>query len=173
MSERVKVGRRKKYETAEKLSRAVSRYFNSIMYDKPMLDENGEQIKALSGEPIVIKAYAEPPSIQNLCVFLGIDTSTWDNYREDERLKWVCNDTKLRIEAYLVGEVNKRDRPQGVIFNLENNFGWKKKKEVELGDKTAHALSAASLPMEEKEKILREIAQGLVFDDENCDDSDE
>lgn len=172
-----KAGRRRKYETPTQLSHAVDKYFASISYELPYTDANGEAIQNLDGEDIVLIKYVIPPSIQDLCLSLDIDTSTWDNYASREEYKNICFDAKLRVEAYLTGELNTRDRPQGIIFNLENNFDWKKKKEVELGEGTRRAIELASMTIEEKEKLLSQTLPELLaisdFDSEENDDEDE
>ena len=170
---RKKVGRRMKYETPAKLAKAVAKYFDGIRYEMPYIDDEDEQICDLNGEPIVLLKYVVPPSIQALCLFLSIDTSSWDNYSKREGYSEVCHDAKLEVEAYLTGEVNTRDRPQGIMFNLENNFGWKKKNEVELGEGTRRAITIANMSIEDKQKLLAEtlpelssyIEAGEAYDD--------
>lgn len=153
---RKKVGRRLKYETAAKLSKAVTAYFDGISYELPCTREDGSPICNLDGEEIVLVKYIVPPSIQDLCLFIRVDPSTWENYSHREEFKDVCAEAKLRVEAYLTEQVNTRDRPQGIIFNLENNFDWKRKKEVELGEGTREALRIANMSIEEKQKLLSE-----------------
>ena len=89
--------------------------------------------------------YVIPPSIQALCLSLDVDTTTWENYVKREGYKDICQDAKLKIEAYLTCELNTRERPQGIMFNLENNFDWKKKKEVELGEGARKAIALSSM----------------------------
>lgn len=151
---RNKVGRHKKYETAAKLSRAVNEYFDAISYELPYTNEDGTPICNLDGEEIILVKYITPPSLQELCLHLKIDKSTWENYSHNPLFAEICADAKLKVEAYLTEQVNTRDRPQGVIFNLENNFDWRKKSEVEVGEKTREAMRLSSLTIEEKQKLL-------------------
>lgn len=157
-----KAGRRRKYETSVQLSRAVDKYFASISYELPYTDPNGEPIKNLDGEDIVLIKYVVPPSLQELCLFLDIDASTWENYAKRDEYKSICQDAKLKVEAYLTRELNTRDKPQGIIFNLENNFDWKKKKEVELGEGAQKAIALSSMTIEEKEKLLAQTLPELL-----------
>ncbi len=159
---RRKVGRRLKYESPVQLSKAVTAYFNNICYELPCTDSQGLPLCNLEGEPIVLVKYIVPPSIQELCIFLSIDTTTWENYAHRDKYADICRDAKLKIEAYLTGELNTRDRPQGIMFNLENNFDWKRKKEVELGEGTRKAMAIANMSIDEKQKLLAEACPELA-----------
>lgn len=159
---RKKIGRRLAYETPAKLSKAVANYFDGICYELPCTDEHGAEICDLNGEPIVLIKYIVPPSIQDLCLHLSIDTTTWENYSRREGYAEICHDAKLKVEAYLTSELNIRDRPQGIMFNLENNFDWKRKKEVDLGEDTRKAMQLASMTIEEKQKLLAEACPELA-----------
>lgn len=151
---RAKVGRRMIYPTPAKFARAVTAYFDAISYELPYTREDGSPICNLNGDPIILVKYITPPSLQELHLFLHIDSSTWDNYRAKEGYNEVCAEAKLRVEAYLTEQVNTRDRPQGIMFNLENNFDWKNKKEVDLGEGTRKAMQLASMTIEEKKNLL-------------------
>ena len=165
------VGRPKKY-SAEKLAYAVERYFRSISVLQPLLDEDGKNVLDCDGDPIVIRRYVIPPTISGLCLRLGIDRRTWLNYSNPilnggtaERasaLSRVCDDVKLRIEAYLNEELLRREKSvQGVIFNLSNNYGWSEKHQheqrVELGEETRKVVSQ-NLTLDEKLRLIREAA---------------
>ncbi len=161
-NKRKKTGRRRKYDTPAKLSRAVDKYFDSISYELPYTNADGTPIQNLDGEDIVLVKYVIPPSIQALCLSLDVDTTTWENYDKREGYKDICRDAKLKIEAYLTCELNTRERPQGIMFNLENNFDWKKKKEVELGEGAQKAIALSSMTIEEKEKLLAKTLPELM-----------
>ena len=168
------VGRPKKY-SAEKLAYAVERYFRSISVLQPLQGEDGENVLDCDGNPIVIRRYVIPPTISGLCLRLGIDRRTWLNYSNPilnggtaERasaLSRVCDDVKLRIEAYLNEELLRREKSvQGIIFNLSNNYGWAEKHEhnqrVELGEETRKIVSQ-NLTLDEKFALIREAAAEL------------
>lgn len=88
--------------------------------------------------------YVVPPSIAGLCLQLGIDRSTWQNYADPAlhpELADVAAEARARIEAYLEQELLTREKGlQGIIFNLQNNYGWRQKQEVELGEKTRSSM---------------------------------
>lgn len=158
---RKKVGRKIKYETRTKLSKAVTDYFSSISFELPCTDDNGEPIYNLDGEEIVLVKYIVPPSVQDLCLFLRIDRKTFENYSKREEFADICEEAKLRIEAYLTEQLNTRDRPQGIMFNLENNFGWKKKNEVELGEGAQEAIKLSTMTIDEKSKLLADLIPSI------------
>ncbi len=159
-------GRRKKY-TKKSLKLEIDRYFGSIsrvvqateMVDSGKRDDRGRPImipvpiKNDAGNPIMVTEYIVPPSVSGLCLYLGIDRSTWQNYRED----WpeVTEEARARIEAYLEGELLTREKSvQGIIFNLQNNYGWRQKQEVELGEKTREAAACSALSAKEKLALI-------------------
>ena len=44
---------------------------------------------------------------------------------------------------------------KGIIFNLENNYGYSEKRQVELGERASRAVSAAGMTMEERQELLK------------------
>ena len=65
-----------------------------------------------------------------------------------------------RFRAYLERELLTREKSvQGVIFNLQNNYGWRARNEIEMGAKTRATMAAAEIPLSEREALLKEIAR--------------
>lgn len=137
------MGAPKKY-TKRKLEEAVERYFRSITREKKLTemkptgekDNYGHDICAerpvvnALGEEMTVTEYLLPPSVLDLSAYLGIHRSTWDNYCDHERYPEFFDTTERamgRIHAYLVRESLTRQGKdlKGVLFNLENNFGYK------------------------------------------------
>lgn len=167
-------GRPKKY-TAKAFRDAVEAWFRSITveaYDEAVLN--------LDGEPILRRTYAKPPTISGLCLALGIDRSTWQNYADPEKNPKhapICEDVRLRIEAYLEEQLLTREKSlQGIIFNLQNNYGWRERHEhaqtVELGAKTREVV-AQNLTMDEKFALIREAAAEIAEADHGEDGDEE
>lgn len=151
-------GRPRKY-TAKKLRNAIGKYFGSITCTKDALDAAGEKILNDDGGPIRYTAYIRPPSISALCLFLGIEKRTWTNYADDPDLAPLVEQTKARMEAYLEEQLLIREKGvQGIIFNLQNNYGWKQKQEVELGEKTRKDMNVQSMSLAEKLEACRKAA---------------
>lgn len=165
-------GRPRAYGTAEELAEAVTDYFESIsrtvdaveMVDSGRRDDSGhvicEPVKITNdaGEVIRRKEFVIPPSVTDLCLQLGITRQTWANYAASEECAPVVEWAKAQMQGYLERELLTRTKGlQGVIFNLQNNYDWKERREVEAGPQTRKELSAASVPLGEKLALLEEL----------------
>lgn len=176
-------GRPRIYKTPAALQRKVGAYFDAISVrrkltewvptgevtnkGKPILMER--DILDREGEPIWALHYIVPPRITALCLYLGISRRTWENYAADEEhypgFREIIEDARLRIEDYLAQESLTRDKGlQGVLFNLQANYGWRERRELELGDETRRAISTEHMTMAEKLALIRETAEG--YDDD-------
>lgn len=179
-------GRPRKFKVQE-FREAVEKYFRSITTLVPIMGIDGENALDMDGNEIVKVTYVIPPSISSLCLKLGIDRRTWANYadpcknggseKKPSAYSMICDDVKLRIEAYLNEQLLIREKSvQGVIFNLSNNFGWSEKREnsqvVEFGEKTRETLKQ-NLTMDEKFALIREAAMELGEADDHGEEADE
>lgn len=173
--------------TAAQFRSAVDQYFRSISTLVPVMGIDGENALDMDGNAIVRTAYVIPPTISGLCLKLGIDRRTWANYADPLKnggkpdkpsaYSRVCDDVKLRIEAYLNEQLLTREKSvQGVIFNLSNNFGWAEKREhsqrVELGEETRKVV-AQNLTLDEKFALIREAAAQIGETDDHEETEDE
>lgn len=166
-----KPGRPKKFKPAE-FREAVEAWFRSISVRMV-----NEAVRNLDDEPVERIVYATPPTISGLCLRLGIDRSTWQNYADPEKNPKhakVCEDVRLRIEAYLEEQLLTREKSlQGIIFNLQNNYGWTEKHEhsqrVELGEETRKVV-AQNLTLDEKFALIREAAAEITETEDHGDD---
>ena len=142
------MGAPKKY-TPEKLERAVKRYFKSISREvtvtekKPTgeKDKDGHMIYTdvpvinCLGKEVKVTESLVPPSVGDLSRFLGIHRDTWNDYCNHEKHPEFSDTTTYAqgcIHAYLERESLTRPGKdlKGVLFNLENNFGYKERVEV-------------------------------------------
>lgn len=147
-------GRPKKY-TKKGLEKAVEEYFSSISRDA---DSEAWAVE-----------YKRPPTVSGLCLYLGIDRSTWQNYADRElhpEFQEITAYARMRMEAYLEEQLLTREKNvQGLIFNLQNNYGWREKREVELGGESRKAVSAGaqaqSMSIAEKVALLAEQREAL------------
>lgn len=153
-------GRPRKYNK-KTLKDAIEHYFSSISRtaeamcgSEPVFNDFGDTIKYTQ--------YIIPPSVSALCLFLGIDRSTWENYCDSSlhpEFEDVTSFAKMKMEEYLERELNTREKNvQGIIFNLQNNYGWRDKKELELGDRAAKSVMNA-MTIAEKADLLRTAAR--------------
>lgn len=159
----------KKYKTAAALRRASEKYFDSIsrtvpateLYNTGRYDKFGHFIYELrniendAGEGITYREYAVPPSITELCTYLGICRETWRRYiSTDEEWAAVGAYVKQRIRGYLLYELmTRRKGLQGVIFNLQNNYS--EGEDIAVGS----AGGADELTSDEKLELIRRIAE--------------
>lgn len=110
------MGRRKFYETPEKLEAKINEYFRDAEYD-----ENG-----------VTRKEPKHLTVTGLAYFLGFEDrlSLWE-YGNRPEFKHVIKKAKLRIESYLEDRLYGAN-VTGTIFNLKNNFGWKDQQGIEV-----------------------------------------
>lgn len=144
------MGARKKY-TPGALRKAVDRYFASISREKTVTEEVAtgdkdsmghtvyEKRPVLNGlgEEIKITEYVVPPTVGGLSAYLGVHRSTWNSWCDGQiypEFQDVTQDAMSRIHAYLEQESLMRPGKdlKGVLFNLENNYGYQEKKSVEV-----------------------------------------
>lgn len=181
------MARQKKY-TAATLGKACERYFAAItrrvkvteMVDSGKRDDKGHVIftpvpvKNTLGEEVEVTEYIIPPSMHELCTFLRIDRATWSRYMgESEEFAAVGERVRERMKAWNEHEMLTRPGKdlKGILFNLTNNYGYSEKKEVELGERATKTVTAASIPLEERQAMLRELMQEFEHDggDEDAD----
>lgn len=174
-------GRPRIYKSVAAFKKAVDGYFLAITRERKLTEfvDSGERtnkgkpimverdVIGIDGQPVIVLDYVMPPTMPALQLTIGVSKSSWDNYRQREGYAEVCADAKLRIEAYLAEQAVLRDKPQGVLFTLENNYGWKSSKEIELGDKTRAAL-AMDMTMDEKLALIREAAMAAGDADDDA-----
>lgn len=144
------MGAKKKY-TAKGLEKAVDKYFRSISREKVVtediptgeMDKMGhmiyrqEPVLNALGETMTVTEYLIPPTVGGLSAFLGVHRSTWNAWCDSNthpEFREITLDAMGRIHAYL--EQESLTRPgkdlKGVIFNLENNYGYREKAKVEV-----------------------------------------
>ena len=155
----MKPGRPKKYKSKKALEEAIERYFRSISRTIQAQEAlTGSKIYNDDGEAIMLTQYIRPPSITGLCLHLGIDRSTWQNYCDEQQhpeFAAITGMTRSRIEAWLEEQLLIREKGvQGIIFNLQNNYGWKQKQEVELGEKTRKAAAEEHMSLQDKLAVI-------------------
>lgn len=149
-------GRHKAY-TAKELEAAVERYFRSISREETLDELNAND------EHVTRTTWFKTPSITALCLFLGVNKSTWSRYADDKtnpKHAEICELAKMRVEAYLEELLATKEKSvQGVIFNLQHNYGWKERHEIDLGDNARAASLTAGMSAAEKIALIREAAE--------------
>lgn len=176
------MARQKKYGTAKALEKACERYFASItrqvkvteLVDSGERDDKGHVImlpvpvENSLGEELYTTEYLLPPSMHELCAFLRIDRATWSRYMgESEEFAAVGERVRERMKAWNEHEMLTRPGKdlKGILFNLTNNYGYSEKKEVELGERATKTVTAASIPLEDRQEMLRELMREFERDE--------
>lgn len=169
------MARPKKY-TAKTLREAVDAYFDSISRTVTATEQvaTGQRdakghmiyeprpITNKLGKEMTYDEYILPPTVGGLCQHLGIHRSTWAEYCDPEQHPEFSDTTtraRGRMRGYLEQQLLTRKDVKGIIFDLQNNYGYAEKRQVELGERATKAVSAASMSMGEKMAMLEEIAR--------------
>lgn len=135
---------------------------------KNALDGTGKEERPVInslGQKVEITEYILPPSVADLCQALGIRRSAWAGYCDHQlhpEFTDLTEQTCERMRAWNERELLTRPGKdiKGVIFNLQNNYGYGgEKREMELGPGARKALRGA--PVSERAAMLRELLDGL------------
>ena len=150
MARQILRGRPKKYN-ARTLKTALNRYFRSISREVAVTemvptgerDENNHMIMEAvpvlnqNGEQVMKTEFLIPPTVEGMCLRLGIHDSTWNNYckDEDQDMREVTQGAREIFRAWLINESLTRAGKdiRGIEFNLENNYGYSQKQSIEFG----------------------------------------
>ena len=185
-----KRGRKRKY-TEKSLRKAVLRYFDSICREKTMTEKTPTKDKDAYGhtiyvdtpvlnklgEPVVETAYLLPPTVGGLCTFLGVTRETWSQWQDENRFPEFADTIRLaqgRMRAWNEQELLTREGKdvRGIIFNLQNNYGYSDRKELELGEKTRAHVQTAGMSLQEKLAAIAQAAKSAA-DLEKLDGEDD
>ena len=178
------MARPKKYTPAT-LKKAVKHYFDSITRDVRQTemvptgerDDKGHEIYEPRpivnrlGEEVTLEEFIIPPSVADLCAFLGIHRSTWNNYENRElhpELTEITEQVRERMQAWNERELLTRPGKdiKGILFNLQTNYGYGgEKHEMELGPGAQKAMSGA--PVSERAALLKELLDELQKEQED------
>jgi len=179
-------GRPKKYRSGKALSEAADRYFASISrtvtakerYDTGEKDSDGHKIYNErdilndSGEPIRYTEFIIPPTVGGLCDYLKIHRSTWAEYCDGDvypEFSDTTTRTQGRMRAWNERELLTRKDVKGIIFNLQNNYGYSDKREVEFGPKAARSYAALNMSTSEKAALLEELRREALEEDDHAE----
>lgn len=172
-----KRGRKTTY-TPRRLASEVERYFKSITRTTVMTeakatgikDEYGhmtfEQVPVLNdnGEEVKHVEWLYPPSVEDLAIFLGVTPQTWANYCDKDLHPEFFDTTSRaqgRLRAWNARELLTRPGKdvRGIIFNLQANYGYSEKREVDIGPKAASAVAHAGMSLDEKAELLASLME--------------
>lgn len=139
----------------------------------PILDEFGHRrmkfvrVVAADGTEMQKTVWISPPSLSALCLALGVSQRMFAKWccldegdeitERDSALCRAAKEARAKIEAYYVEKSLEKGTAKGAIANLEANFGWKRRREVGLDEKTREAVSTAKMNAEDRLTLLREM----------------
>ena len=127
----------KTYGRPEDLQKAVNRYFDNLP---------GDTLPSMSGLGLEISA-----SVKTL--------EEWSKLPEYGP---ILDEAFLRIENRYEQElVSSKTRTDGIQYALDNRFGWRTKKEFELGKDTRESMAKA-LPLSEKLKVIEAANASMI-----------
>ena len=167
------MARERKFKTYKALREAAETYFDSIsrtvevteMVPTGEMDSKGHAVlepKKVTndrGEVIRTREFLVPPTVVGLCLYLGVHRATWARWCDhqehpelEEATEWVSAVLRAWNEEQLLTRGDKGVK--GIMFNLQNNYGYSQKVEVEAGPQTR---AAQSLTTQEKLALLQEL----------------
>ena len=127
----------------------VDKKGNPICERKPVYNDRGEIIRT--------REYVIPPTLTGICLHLGITPGKWKQWCDhqtypelEEATEWVTG----ILQAWSEEQLLTRKDVKGVVFHLQNNYGYAQKVEVEAGPQTR---AAQSLTAQEKLALLQEL----------------
>lgn len=163
------MGRWKKYKSVAEFTDAVESYFSGITYTEKARKPDiwvsgkyvqGDEIIGDNGKPIEVKRYAVPPSITDLQCHLGISRQTWSMYAQREGYRDIIELARMRVEAYLTQQLVLMGRDcKGIIFSLENNFGYADREKTRNEAESGRGHEADTMTALEKMELLKSIAK--------------
>lgn len=119
----------KTYGRPEDLQKAVNRYFDNLPEDTL-------------------------PSMSGLGLEISASVKTLEEWSKLPEYGPILDEAFLRIENRYEQElVSSKTRTDGIQYALDNRFGWRTKKEFELGKDTRESMAKA-LPLSEKLKVI-------------------
>jgi len=144
--------------TAKKLKEKVEEYFDTISHDV------WDNIADRRGKPVTAIIYHRPPTVGGLCEYLGITRDTWIEYCDKTiHPEFIDTTTRASEKIRLWKEeqllIREGKDVKGLIFDLQCNYGMTPRTEIELGSRAAATLTAVTVPLSEREKLLKQIGQ--------------
>lgn len=139
------MGAPRKY-SKKALKAAVKAYFDSITREVDITErvDSGKRdsyghviydlvpVKNKLGQVAKMTEYLVPPTLGGLCIHLGIVSSTWSRWSDEEEhpeYKDIVAEVKERLLIWRQEQVVSRKDVKGLIWDLETNYGCGQKNE--------------------------------------------
>ncbi len=102
------------------------------------------------------------PTLSGLAIRCSCSVRALQDWSKLPEFAPILDEAWARIEnKYETELVTSKQRTDGIQYALNNRFGWKDKKEYELGAETRAAVAQA-LPLAEKLKIIEKSQQSML-----------
>lgn len=107
-------------------------------------------------------AEGEIPTMSGLGISVSASIKTLEDWAKLPEYGPILDEAFLRIENRYEQElVAAKGRTDGIQYALDNRFGWRNKKEFELG-KDTREMMAKSLPLSEKIKVIEQANASML-----------
>lgn len=102
------------------------------------------------------------PTMSGLALYLHASLKAVQDWAKMPEFAAILDEAFLRVEHWLENElVTREGRTDGIQHALDNRFGWRDKKEYELGKETREA-AAAALPLKQKLEIIEAAQKSML-----------
>lgn len=145
----------KKY-TPGALKKAVEKYFKSISREVPVTERKATgkkdayghdvftdvPVRNGLGEEMFRTEYLVPPTVLGLCLYLGIHRDTWNSYCNNPAYSDTTTHARGRMQCWREEALHTRKDVRGLIWDLENNYGYREQNYPAASGKTVEELLA-------------------------------
>lgn len=158
-------GRPRKYKTVEELKEKIQYYFDSITRDTKATTIKENEIEGTTeevavynnaGEQVIYTEFIKQPSIVGLCLFIGIERETLNQYEKKEEFSDTIHEAKQIIVEQKLEMLPLMKNPRGLMFDLSANYGMHEKTEIE-SKNVNHNLNEEVLTPEERKTRIKEL----------------
>ena len=102
------------------------------------------------------------PTMSGLALYLHASLKAVQDWAKMPEFAAILDEAFLRVEHWLENElVTREGRTDGIQHALDNRFGWRDKKEYELG-KDSREAAAAALPLKQKLEIIEAAQKSML-----------
>ena len=102
------------------------------------------------------------PTMSGLALYLHASLKAVQDWAKMPEFAAILDEAFLKVEHWLENElVTREGRTDGIQHALDNRFGWRDKKEYELG-KDSREAAAAALPLKQKLEIIEAAQKSML-----------
>lgn len=102
------------------------------------------------------------PCMSGLGLFVNASVKTLNDWAKMEEFGPILDEAFLKMENWLEERlITKEGKTEGIQYALDNRFGWRERREYELGKETREA-AAAALPMKDKLELIEKAQQNMA-----------